>query len=95
MNDAAFTRYKSPLHKMTQATPTCPCNDSASGQELKYSIEDGPGGATCNPVIVFGALKKVVLGALKKELPTWSERFDAIAIEVRFRIDEPVPGESS
>jgi hypothetical protein len=87
MNDAAFTRYKIPFQKMTQTTPACPWNDSASVQALKYSIENGPGGATCNPVIVFGALKK--------ELPIWSERFDAIDIEVRSRIDEPVPRDSS
>lgn len=58
--------YKSPLHEMTQTTPTCLWNDSASIQELTYSIEHGGVGATCNPVIV--------LGVLKKELATWKER---------------------
>ena len=37
---------------MTQTTPTCLWNDSASHQELTYSIEHGAVGATCNPVIV-------------------------------------------
>jgi hypothetical protein len=55
-------------------------------QELKYSIENGAGGATCNPVRV--------LGVLKKELPAWSVRFDASDIEVRSRIDEPVREET-
>jgi hypothetical protein len=86
MNDAVVTRYQSPLHKMTQTAPTCLWNDSASVQELKYSIENGAGGATRNPVIV--------LGVLKKELPAWSVRFDAIDIEVRSRIDEPVREET-
>src|SRR5215471_10489053 len=58
--------YKSPLHEMTQTTPTCLWNDSASVQELCYSIEHGAVGATCNPVIV--------LGVLKKEMPQWKER---------------------
>lgn len=58
--------YKSPLHEMTQTTPTCLWNDSASIQELTYSIEHGGVGATCNPVIV--------LGVLKKEMATWKER---------------------
>jgi transaldolase len=58
--------YKSPLHEMTQTTPTCLWNDSASVQELTYSIEHGAVGATCNPVIV--------LGVLKKEMPQWKHR---------------------
>ncbi len=58
--------YKSPLHEMTQTTATCLWNDSASIQELSYSMEHGAVGATCNPVIV--------LGVLKKEMPQWKER---------------------
>ncbi len=50
--------YKSRLHQMTQTTPTCLWNDSASISELKYSLENGAVGATCNPVIVVGVLKK-------------------------------------
>jgi transaldolase len=63
---SAATAYKSPLHEMTQATPTCLWNDSASIQELSYSIEHGAVGATCNPVIV--------LGVLKKEMNLWKDR---------------------
>jgi len=66
MTGAQSAGYKSPLHQMTQTTPTCLWNDSASVEELKYSIEHGAVGATCNPVIV--------LGVLKKELPTWKAR---------------------
>ena len=59
MNPAATREsYKSPLYEMTQTTPTCLWNDSASIQELTYSIEHGAVGATCNPVIVLGVLKK-------------------------------------
>lgn len=53
----ASQTYKSPLHKMTQTTPTCLWNDSASRSELSYSIENGGVGATCNPVIVVDVLK--------------------------------------
>jgi len=63
---AASVTYKSPLHEMTQTTPTCLWNDSASIQELTYSIEHGAVGATCNPVIV--------LGVLKNEMPLWKDR---------------------
>ncbi|MCZ2073409.1 MAG: transaldolase family protein [Bryobacterales bacterium] len=42
---------------MTQTTPTCLWNDSASLEELSYSIEHGAVGATCNPVIAFSILK--------------------------------------
>jgi transaldolase len=76
MTRAAETAYKSPLHKMTQTTPTCLWNDSASIEELAYSIENGAVGATCNPVIVVGILKKEMsfwrgrIQELIKELPT-------------------------
>jgi transaldolase len=65
--------YKSPLHEMTQTTPTCLWNDSASIQELTYSIEHGAVGATCNPVIV--------LGVLKKEMSLWKDRIASLIDE--------------
>jgi len=52
------TAYKSPLHQMTQTTPTCLWNDSAAYDELTASIADGAVGATCNPVIALTVLKK-------------------------------------
>jgi transaldolase len=70
MTQATATAYKSPLHKMTQSTPTCLWNDSASLQELTYSIEHGAVGATCNPVIV--------LTVLKKEIDTWKPRIHSL-----------------
>jgi transaldolase len=79
MTHAPAVGFKSPLHKMTQTTPTCLWNDSASIQELTYSIEHGAVGATCNPVIVFGILKKEMnswksrLRGLLEELPTATE----------------------
>jgi transaldolase len=36
-----MTSYKSPLHEMTQITPTCLRNDSAALDELRYPIEHG------------------------------------------------------
>jgi transaldolase len=48
-------------------------NDSASIEELTYSIEHGAVGATCNPVIV--------LGVLKKEMPQWKERIQRLIQE--------------
>jgi transaldolase len=58
--------WKSPLYEMTQTTPTCLWNDSAALEELKYSLEHGAVGATCNPVIV--------LDVLKQEMPLWKPR---------------------
>jgi transaldolase len=63
--------YKSALHEMTQTTPTCLWNDSATLSELTYAIEHGAVGATCNPVIV--------LDALKKEAHIWNDRIRALA----------------
>jgi transaldolase len=79
MTRSTGTAYKSPLHKMTQTTPTCLWNDSASIEELTYSIEHGAVGATCNPVIVVGVLKKEMsfwkgrIQDLINELPTATE----------------------
>jgi transaldolase len=67
------TAYKSPLYEMTQTTPTCLWNDSATLSELSYSIEHGAVGATCNPVIV--------LEALKKEAQLWNDRIRVLATE--------------
>ena len=71
--------YKSPLHEMTQTTPTCLWNDSADIDELRYAIENGAVGATCNPVIAVGILKKEMaqwrprIQELMKELPRATE----------------------
>jgi transaldolase len=62
--------YKSPLHEMTQSTSTCLWNDSASIQELEYSMEHGAVGATCNPVIV--------VNVLKNEIKTWKARIQGL-----------------
>lgn len=81
-----LVKYKSVLHEMTQTTPTCLWNDSASIQELTYSIEHGAVGATCNPVIVGEVLKKEMhlwkdrIQTLIEEMPTATE--DQIAWKV-------------
>jgi transaldolase len=64
---------------MTQTTPTCLWNDSASIEELTYSIEHGAVGATCNPVIV--------LDVLKKSMETWKPQI------VKLVADMPVATE--
>jgi transaldolase len=66
--------YKSPLHEMTQTTPTCLWNDSATLEELKYSISHGAVGATCNPVIV--------LDLLKQEMHLWKDRIIGLIAEL-------------
>jgi len=69
-----LTTYKSLLHEMTQTTPTCLWNDSASIQELTYSLEHGAVGATCNPVIVCEVLKK--------EMHLWKDRMRQLIREM-------------
>jgi transaldolase len=78
----APTTYKSPLHEMTQTTSTCLWNDSASIQELTYSIEHGGVGATCNPVIV--------LGVLKKEMNLWKDRIRSLIEECPTATEEQI-----
>jgi len=64
---------KSPLQQMTQTTPTRLWNDSASIEELTYSMEHGAVGATCNPVIA--------VTILKKEMATWRLRIESLLRE--------------
>jgi transaldolase len=73
------TKWKSPLHEMTQTTATCLWNDSADVDELGFAIEHGAVGATCNPVIAHTVLKtrlaewRSKLAALIRRLPTATE----------------------
>jgi transaldolase len=63
-----------PLQQMTRSTRTRLWNDSAALDELAYSIEQGAVGATCNPVIA--------LGILKKEAATWRPRIARLLDEM-------------
>src|SRR5918999_3761454 len=63
--------WKSPLHEMTQTTPTCLWNDSAAIDELTFALAHGAVGATCNPVIAHAILKT--------RLADWAPRIAAIA----------------
>jgi len=82
MSGTVTSTFKSPLHEMTQSTPTCLWNDSASIQELTYSIEHGAVGATCNPVIV--------LGVLKKEMNLWKELIQHLIKELSTADEEEI-----
>jgi transaldolase len=74
--------YRSRLHQMTQTTPTCLWNDSADIEELTYSIANGAVGATCNPVIA--------LGILKKELAVWRPRIQTLVNELRGATEDQI-----
>jgi transaldolase len=77
-----ISAFKSPLYEMTQTTPTCLWNDSASIEELTYTIEHGGVGATCNPVIV--------LGVLKKEMNLWRPRISALVNEMSTATEDQI-----
>jgi len=68
---AAPAPYRSPMHQMTQTTPTCLWNDSAAIDELTDAISHGAVGATCNPVIA--------LGVVKKDLASWKPHIAELA----------------
>ena len=71
--------WKSPLHEMTQTTATCLWNDSADPDELRWSLDQGGVGATCNPVIAHTVLKNRLaewrprIAALMREQPAATE----------------------
>jgi transaldolase len=74
-----MSAYKSPLHEMSETTPTDYWNDSCAIDELSYGVEHGAVGATTNPVIVVEVLKKAYAdwdGRIKeivRENPTATE----------------------
>lgn len=84
-------KYKSPLHGMTQTTPTWLWNDSASIAELSYAIEHGAVGAACNPVIA--------ITVLNQEMHLWKDRIyelirempEATEDEIGWRVVEELP----
>jgi transaldolase len=78
---AAGSKTAQPLLSMTQSTPTCLWNDSATPAELKEAIGWGAVGATCNPVIA--------LTALQADLAYWGPRIADCAAA------EPTAGESA
>ena len=69
----AGAKWKSPLHEMTQTTATCLWNDSADLDELRWSIEQGGVGATCNPVIAHTVIKS--------RMAEWRPRITALGRE--------------
>jgi transaldolase len=79
---STLTSFKSPLFQMTQTTPTCLWNDSPDLDELAYSIEHGAVGATCNPCIV--------LSILKKRLPLWRPRIEALIQEMATATEDQI-----
>ena len=74
--------YRSPLHEMTQTTPTCLWNDSADIDELNYAIDNGAVGATCNPVIA--------VTILKKHITDWRPRIESLLSEMPGATEEQV-----
>ncbi|MBI4902077.1 MAG: transaldolase [Acidobacteria bacterium] len=80
---------------MTQTTPTCLWNDSASLEELTYSLSHGAVGATCNPVIAVSVLKaewarwKVRIAELVQQMPLASEE------EIGWRVIEEMSAQAA
>ncbi len=74
-----MSAYKSPLHEMSETTPTDYWNDSCAIDELTYGVEHGAVGATTNPVIVVDVLKKSYgewkgrIEEIIREMPTATE----------------------
>src|SRR5215210_5781340 len=90
---ATGTTWKSPLHQMTQTTPTCLWNDSADVDELRWALEQGAVGATCNPVIAHTVLKARLaewrprIAALTTAMPSATEDEIAWAAVEQLSVD--------
>ncbi len=77
-----MTAYKSPLHKTVMTTKTEFWNDSCAISELKPAIENGATGATTNPVIVGGVLKK--------EMDLWKGRITELVKEMPLATEDDI-----
>ena len=80
--EASSVGWKSPLHEMTQTTPTCLWNDSASLDELRFALEHGAVGATCNPVIAHTVIKN--------EIGRWRPRIVELAERMPLATEDEV-----
>jgi transaldolase len=80
--DAARVAWKSPLHEMTQTMPTCLWNDSASTAELRFALDHGAVGATCNPVIAHTVIKS--------EIATWRPKIHGLASRMPFATEDEI-----
>ena len=78
----AATSWKSCLHRMTATTPTCLWNDSASIDELTYSMSHGAVGATCNPVIA--------LQVLKADIAAWRPRIQSLVEKMATNTEDEI-----
>src|SRR5438034_10078958 len=67
---------------MTETTPPGLLSDSADIDELKYSIENGAVGATCNPVIA--------VTILTKHIAEWRPRIEALLGEMPAATEDQV-----
>src|SRR5579864_6250470 len=92
---ASSVSYKSPLHEMTQSTPTCLWNDSASIRELTYAVEHGAVGATCNPVIVLTVLKQEMDSWKSRILSLIGERATATEEEIAWQIVREISAQAA
>lgn len=77
-----MSSYKSPLHEMSETTPTDYWNDSCAISELEYGVEHGAVGATTNPVIV--------VDVLKKDFAAWEGRIKEIIAEMPTATEDDV-----
>jgi phosphohistidine swiveling domain-containing protein len=85
---AAVSAEAPPLLRMTQTTPTCLWNDSATPAVLRAALGCGAVGATCNPVIALNALNADLLayeGSLSQSDDVMYLKYD----ELRFLIGDP------
>lgn len=87
--------FKSPLHQMTQTTSTCLWNDSASLDELAYSIDHGAVGATCNPVIALSVLKSEIKRWRPRILELVKEMPNATEDEIGWRVIEEMSAQAA
>jgi transaldolase len=67
---------------MTATTPTCLWNDSASIEELRYSMSHGAVGATCNPVIA--------LSVLKADIAAWRPRIQSLVEKMATQTEDEI-----
>jgi len=91
---APAVQFKSPLHQMTQ-THHLLWNDSAAIEELKYSIEHGAVGATCNPSIAVSVLKQELAHWKPRVLELAKEMPEATEDQIAWRLVEEISANAS
>jgi transaldolase len=87
--------FKSPLHEMSETTPTQFWNDNCSINDLNFALDHGAVGATTNPVIVGQVLHDELTGYMPLLRRLISENPNSTEDDIAWKLNETMAVEGA